>query len=289
VGKQFKTPRLARPTPQRAASLGTNPPAPYIESQLAKAVGDDVRMTSHPTSGSSSLATSGEFESVASFLVLSSEGSDDSEKFVKVAEEQLQKRGKAPEAADPAEEQLQKRGKAPEAADPAEEQLHKRGKAPEAADPVRSESKTARALAELDVSEEGNPRESEPESTVHNDSDATKLDVRLEDLSDDTVLVTSSEAAPPLIVTTMDRRCKTADDVGDWTISFEQFFPSILTEPALCEFFERKHEILDAVARLRNRHVITRQTSSTSLGSFDGDPPSPARTPVFWSGFTHAL
>jgi len=264
VGKQFKTPRLARPTPQRAASLGTNPPAPYIESQLAKAVGDDVRMTSHPTSGSSSLATSGEFESVASFLVLSSEGSDDSEKFVKVAEEQLQKRGKAPEAADPAEEQLQKRGKAPEAADP-----------------VRSESKTARALAELDVSEEGNPRESEPESTVHNDSDATKLDVRLEDLSDDTVLVTSSEAAPPLIVTTMDRRCKTADDVGDWTISFEQFFPSILTEPALCEFFERKHEILDAVARLRNRHVITRQTSSTSLGSFDGDPPSPARTPVF--------
>ena len=55
-------------------------------------------------------------------------------------------------------------------------------------------------------------------------------------------------------------------DDDQWSISFEQLLASVLTEPALCEFFERKHDPSDAIARLRNRRGMERQ-SSISLDS----------------------
>ncbi|XP_076819069.1 TBC1 domain family member 9-like [Clavelina lepadiformis] len=64
------------------------------------------------------------------------------------------------------------------------------------------------------------------------------------------------------------------DDEG-WSVSFEQFLASVLTEPALCEFFERKHNIAESVARLRNRHAVERQMSTASISSIDGQPSTP--------------
>lgn len=53
------------------------------------------------------------------------------------------------------------------------------------------------------------------------------------------------------------------DDDG-WSVSFEQFLASVLTEQVLCEFFDRKYDIMETVTKLRSRHAVERQTSSTS-------------------------
>ncbi|KAK7098501.1 hypothetical protein V1264_002777 [Littorina saxatilis] len=48
----------------------------------------------------------------------------------------------------------------------------------------------------------------------------------------------------------------------NWSISFEQFLASMLTEGPLVSYFERIHDVSDSVARMRNRRLITRQTSA---------------------------
>ncbi len=55
---------------------------------------------------------------------------------------------------------------------------------------------------------------------------------------------------------------------GDWSISFEQFLASILTEPDLVEYFERQVDIRSAIEKYRNRRLIERQNS------FLGTPPT---------------
>ncbi|KAL8560078.1 hypothetical protein ACOMHN_041547 [Nucella lapillus] len=47
-----------------------------------------------------------------------------------------------------------------------------------------------------------------------------------------------------------------------WSISFEQFLASVLTEGALVAYFERTHDVSDPIRRMRNRRLVTRQTSS---------------------------
>lgn len=53
-------------------------------------------------------------------------------------------------------------------------------------------------------------------------------------------------------------------DDDQWSISFEQFLASVLTEATLCEFFERKHDPTDAVSQLRNRRSNDRHASISS-------------------------
>lgn len=48
---------------------------------------------------------------------------------------------------------------------------------------------------------------------------------------------------------------------GDWSISFEQFIASMLTEPPLVEFFEKQMDVTESVAKLRNRRLMKRQVS----------------------------
>ena len=54
---------------------------------------------------------------------------------------------------------------------------------------------------------------------------------------------------------------------ADWTVSFEQFVASVLTEPLLVSFFEKRGDVRAAVAQLRSVR-LNRQTSlSFSLPS----------------------
>ena len=48
----------------------------------------------------------------------------------------------------------------------------------------------------------------------------------------------------------------------EWSITFEQFLASMLTESAIVKFFEQQYDVTDAVARMRNRRLLMRQTSS---------------------------
>ncbi len=54
---------------------------------------------------------------------------------------------------------------------------------------------------------------------------------------------------------------------SDWSITFEQFLASILTESALVSYFERQVDIQAAIQKYRNRRLIERQNS------FMGTPP----------------
>lgn len=47
----------------------------------------------------------------------------------------------------------------------------------------------------------------------------------------------------------------------EWSISFEQFLASMLTESAIVKYFEQQYDVTDAVARMRNRRLLMRQTS----------------------------
>lgn len=49
---------------------------------------------------------------------------------------------------------------------------------------------------------------------------------------------------------------------SDWSISFEQFIASMLTEQPLVDYFERKVDITEDIAKMRNRRLLTRQQST---------------------------
>ena len=83
----------------------------------------------------------------------------------------------------------------------------------------------------------------------------------------------SSKMKAPFFVTAYGTRVY---DDDAWSVSFEQFLASALTEPALCEFFERKSDPTDAINRLRNRRGVDRKISF----SVEGITPSPASTPT---------
>ena len=55
---------------------------------------------------------------------------------------------------------------------------------------------------------------------------------------------------------------------SDWSITFEQFLASVLTEQDLVEYFERQIDVHSAIEKYRNRRLIERQNSLL------GTPPS---------------
>ena len=55
---------------------------------------------------------------------------------------------------------------------------------------------------------------------------------------------------------------------SDWSITFEQFLASVLTEQDLVEYFERQVDVHSAIEKYRNRRLIERQNS------YLGTPPN---------------
>ncbi|KAK1903938.1 TBC1 domain family member 9B [Dissostichus eleginoides] len=51
---------------------------------------------------------------------------------------------------------------------------------------------------------------------------------------------------------------------ADWSISFEQVLASLLTEPPLVHYFERKRDIRSKMAACKAQRAVERQTSSAS-------------------------
>ncbi|XP_019713784.1 TBC1 domain family member 9B isoform X2 [Hippocampus comes] len=59
---------------------------------------------------------------------------------------------------------------------------------------------------------------------------------------------------------------------ADWSVTFEQVLASVLTEPALVDYFERKRDIRARMAAHRTRPSVERQSSSASSDRERGDP-----------------
>ncbi|XP_077428771.1 TBC1 domain family member 9B isoform X2 [Vanacampus margaritifer] len=66
------------------------------------------------------------------------------------------------------------------------------------------------------------------------------------------------------------RRGSAAD--ADWSVTFEQVLASMLMEPALVDYFERKRDIRLRMAACKTRRAAERQTSSGSSDRERGDP-----------------
>ncbi|XP_014851131.1 PREDICTED: TBC1 domain family member 9B [Poecilia mexicana] len=93
--------------------------------------------------------------------------------------------------------------------------------------------------------------ETKDDTSVSSFSVVSSSSLQCEDIADDTVLVSGEE-----------RRGSALD--ADWTITFEQVLASLLTEPALVEYFERKMDIQAKMAACKVQRAVERQISSAS-------------------------
>uniref|UniRef100_A0A7N8WMS0 TBC1 domain family member 9B n=1 Tax=Mastacembelus armatus TaxID=205130 RepID=A0A7N8WMS0_9TELE len=76
--------------------------------------------------------------------------------------------------------------------------------------------------------------------------------LQCEDIADDTVLIGGGEQ----------RRGSVLD--VDWSITFEQVLASLLTEPPLVDYFEKKRDIQSKMAACRAQRAVERQMSTAS-------------------------
>ncbi|XP_071314447.1 TBC1 domain family member 9B isoform X1 [Trachinotus anak] len=116
------------------------------------------------------------------------------------------------------------------------------------------ESQVCRALADAQLEPAGlqtSDEETKDDTSVSSFSVVSSSSLQCEDIADDTVLIGSEQ-----------RRGSTLD--VDWSITFEQVLASLLTEPPLVDYFERKVDIQKKMAACKAQRAVERQISSTS-------------------------
>lgn len=118
-----------------------------------------------------------------------------------------------------------------------------------------AESQVCRALAEAQL-EPAAPQTSDEETrddtSVSSYSMVSSGSLQCEDITDDTVLIGGGEQ----------RRSSVLD--VDWSITFEQVLASLLTEPPLVDYFERKRDIRSKISVCKAQRAVERQISSAS-------------------------
>ncbi len=118
-----------------------------------------------------------------------------------------------------------------------------------------NESQVCGALADVQLEAAASQtfdEESKDDTSVSSYSVVSSGSLQCEDIADDTVLIGGSEQ----------RRGSVLD--VDWSISFEQVLASLLTEPPLVDYFEKKWDIQSKMAACKAQRAVERQTSSTS-------------------------
>uniref|UniRef100_A0A3Q2PVK8 Uncharacterized protein n=2 Tax=Fundulus heteroclitus TaxID=8078 RepID=A0A3Q2PVK8_FUNHE len=117
-----------------------------------------------------------------------------------------------------------------------------------------AEAQMCRALADAQLeppAPQTSDEEAKDDTSVSSYSVVSSGSLQCEDIADDTVLVSGEH-----------RRGSTLD--ADWSITFEQVLASLLTEPALVEYFERKVDIQVKIAACKAQRAVERQISSAS-------------------------
>lgn len=121
------------------------------------------------------------------------------------------------------------------------------------------------------------PPTAPPTATPEGPGDADSLDeaqvcqvlaeAQLEETRDDTSVssfsVVSSSSTEDAVLTGGSEQRQGSVLDADWSITFEQVLASLLTEPPLVDFFEKKRDVQVKMATCRGQQV-ERQTSSTS-------------------------
>ncbi|MEQ2195945.1 hypothetical protein XENOCAPTIV_020884, partial [Xenoophorus captivus] len=115
-----------------------------------------------------------------------------------------------------------------------------------------AEAQVCRALADAQLeppTQQTSDEETKDDTSVSSYSVVSSGSLQCEDIADDTVLVSGEQ-----------RRGSALD--ADWSITFEQVLASLLTEPALVEYFERKMDIQAKIAACKAQRAVERQISS---------------------------
>ncbi|KAI1898593.1 hypothetical protein AGOR_G00073990 [Albula goreensis] len=94
--------------------------------------------------------------------------------------------------------------------------------------------------------------EAKDDTSVSSYSMVSAGSLQCEDIADDTVLIGCGDQ----------RRGSTLD--GDWSITFEQILASLLTEPPLVDYFEKKQDIRGRMAACKAQRAVERQISTSS-------------------------
>ncbi|XP_062333172.1 TBC1 domain family member 9B isoform X1 [Osmerus eperlanus] len=138
---------------------------------------------------------------------------------------------------------------------------------PPAADPLQpahedsngeggsGQSQVCRALAEAQLEtppQQTSDEDVKDDTSVSSYSMVSGGSLQCEDIADDTVLIGCGDQ----------RRGSSLD--GDWSITFEQVLASMLTEPPLVNYFEKKGDIRANMASCRAQRGVERQMSSSS-------------------------
>ncbi|XP_028428546.1 TBC1 domain family member 9B [Perca flavescens] len=128
---------------------------------------------------------------------------------------------------------------------------------PEAPPPVSPEATPpdalCRALAEAQLEPVAvSDEEARDDGSTSSFSVVSAGSLACEDMADDTVLVGGGQQRPGSVLD------------ADWSISFEQVLASLLTEPPLVDYFEKKTDIRDKMAACHAKRAVQRQISSAS-------------------------
>ncbi|XP_064810957.1 TBC1 domain family member 9B-like isoform X2 [Oncorhynchus masou masou] len=119
------------------------------------------------------------------------------------------------------------------------------------------QSLVCRALAEAQLEtppQQTSDEEVKDDTSVSSYSMVSTGSLQCEDIADDTVLIGCAGD--------QQRRGSILD--GDWSITFEQVLASMLTEPPLVDYFEKKEDIQARMAICKMQRRVERQVSSSS-------------------------
>lgn len=117
----------------------------------------------------------------------------------------------------------------------------------------------ARKLAELELP--GDYLEADGDKADQGDQPAGKDVCETQDASEDTSPAEAMASFPREGLRTVSASSSSKLDV-DWSISFEQFLASMLTESALVKYFEQRVDLHDAIDKTRRRRLLMRQQSA---------------------------
>uniref|UniRef100_A0A8C9TE38 TBC1 domain family member 9B n=1 Tax=Scleropages formosus TaxID=113540 RepID=A0A8C9TE38_SCLFO len=112
------------------------------------------------------------------------------------------------------------------------------------------------ALEEAQLEVTTTEEEAKDDTSVSSYSMVSAGSLQCEDIADDTVLIGCGDQRPGSVL-----------DV-DWAITFEQVLASMLTEPPLVDYFEKKLDIRAKMAACRFQRAVERQVSSSSEHEF---------------------
>lgn len=137
------------------------------------------------------------------------------------------------------------------------------GKEDSSGEASSGQSVVLKALAEAQLESpppaaNGSDEDVKDDTSISSYSVVSSGSLQCEDIADDTVLIGCGVGG----VGGSSRRGSSLD--ADWSISFEQVLASLLTEPALVNYFEKKHDIRSKMTACKSHRAVERQISSSS-------------------------